>query len=474
MRSLSASQAKAELAKRELARRRLIRFCSYTFPGYQEAAHLKKLGEYLEALERREIRRLMVFMPPRHGKSEICSIRFPAWWLGRNPNDPIILASYAAQLAFSKSRQCRDLLTERLYQNVFGRYGSVDVPVELSDDVRRVEAWQLEGYRGGMVAAGVGGGITGYGAKLLVIDDPVKNREEADSTTIREKHWEWYTSTARTRLEPDAAILLIMTRWHPNDLAGRLLDAEKEGADKWVKLILPALAEEGDPLGREKGEALWPERFPVQDLRETEAAIGPRDWLALYQQKPRAPSGALFRREWFAERMLDHPPKDLKKVVWYWDLAVSVKERAHYTAGARMGLTSDERIVILNIVRFKKEWPDARPQIIQLARQDPLKPEVGVEKQAFQLAALQELARAPDFRGIPLQGVPVEKGKQQRALPWATRAELGEIYIVQGPWNAEFFSELLDFPMGEFDDQVDAVSGGYYMLTKVPTGGFLF
>lgn len=451
------------MAQRELARRRLLDFCTYTFPGYEKAEHLKKLAEYLEALERREIRRLMVFMPPRHGKSEMCSIRFPAWWLGRNPDAPIILASYAANLAYSKSRQCRNLLAERLHQNIFGRYACVDVPIELSEDSKRMDAWELRGHRGGMVAAGVGGGITGYGAKLLIIDDPVKNREEADSSIMRDKAWEWYTSTARTRLEPDAVILLIMTRWHPDDLGGRLLNAEKEGGDKWVKVVLPALAEEGDALGRQEGEALWPDRFPLPDLEATKAAIGPRDWLALYQQRPRPPEGALIRLEWFEGHMLDAEP-DMVRVVWCWDLAVSVKERANYTVGARVGVTHDGRIVILNIVRLKAEWPDVRPRIPLLARADPERPTVGVESAAFQLAAVQELARDKAMLGIPLVAIEADRDKQARALPWITRAQLGRVDILRGDWNADFFSEICDFPVGEFDDQVDAVSGAVFML----------
>jgi predicted phage terminase large subunit-like protein len=443
-----------EKARREKARRSLLEFVSYTFPAYVRAAHLDKLAGKLEAIERGEIDRLMVFMPPRHGKTELAGIRFPAWYLGRHPDDPVIFASYAASLAHSKSRECRNLIESQAYQNVFGRFSCVDEPVELAEDERAVQAWRIAGHRGGMIAAGVGGGMTGYGAKLLIVDDPHKNRQEANSQTMREQVWGWYTSTARTRPEPGAAIVLIQTRWHPDDLAGRLLKlAETDPkADRWEVLHLPALSEDG--------QALWPERFPVEELEKTRATIGSWEFEALYQGRPRPLEGALFKREWF--RVADRAPEGLTWVR-FWDLAVSVKETADFTVGGRAALAEDGTLYIADVVRGRWEWPAAKKIIIQTALADG-PGEVGIEKVAFQLAAVQELRQEPALLAHTIREVEPDRDKVARALPWAARAEAGKVVLVIGDWIGDFLAEVCDFPLGEHDDQVDAVSGGVQML----------
>jgi len=245
--------AQAELAKRELARRHLIDFSTYTFPQYQVAAHNILLAQYLESVERyvstggaEGIGRLMVFMPPRHGKSELVSVRFPTWFLGRNPDKRVILASVTASLATGFSRQGRNIIQGVAYQAVFGNQSGQDEPVGLSEDSRSAEAWNLAGHRGGLVAAGVGGSIIGRGAHLGIIDDPFKDRADAESQVVRDRVDDWYRSTFYTRLEDGSAVVLMHQRWHADDEAGRLLKrmVEDEGADQWVVLNLPAIAEE--------------------------------------------------------------------------------------------------------------------------------------------------------------------------------------------------------------------------------------
>jgi len=445
-----------ERAKREKARRGLLEFTTYTFPTYMLAAHNRVLAAKLEGVERGEIRRLMIFMPPRHGKTELAGIRFPAWYLGRHPDHPIIFASYSASLAQGKSRECRNLVESQRYQNVFGRFSCVDRPVSLADDRRSVQAWGIEGRRGGMLAAGVGGGITGYGAKLFIIDDPHKNRQEANSATIRDAIWGWYGSTARTRLEPGAAVILIQTRWHQDDLAGRLLrlatsDAQ---ADQWEVLHMPAIGEEG--------RALWPERYPLKELEKIKATIGSWEFEALYQGRPRPREGALFKREWF--RIVDRAPEGLHWVR-YWDLAATVKETSDYTAGARVALGEDGTLYIGDLVAGRWEWPDARRVITSTALSDGRAVDVGIEEAMLQVGMTQELRRDPRLAAHTIRGVRCEKDKVVRANPWAARAEAGKVALVQGAWIGAFIAEACDFPLGDHDDQVDAVSGAVQMLT---------
>lgn len=258
--------------------------------------HLQLLNSKLIDLASGKISRLIVSMPPRHGKSEFCSRYFPAWYLGRYPGRRVILTSYEATFAEAWGRRVRDLVRE---------HGTRTFDVAVRQDVAAARNWELT-TGGGMSTAGVGGSITGKGANLLIVDDPVKNAEEAISPTIRSKIWEWWRSTAYTRLEPGGSALVIMTRWHPEDLAGMLLSGTDETGDRWHELRLPALAEAEDPLGRRYGQALWPERFDEQTLAKIRASLGDYWWHALYQQAPRNIEGV----EW---------PDDYFDGVWFDD-----------------------------------------------------------------------------------------------------------------------------------------------------------
>lgn len=299
--------ALVSLAPAELARRRLADFLALVFPDYQRAPHLDVLCDRLEALERREIDRLMVFAPPRHSKSLHVAQGLPAWWLGRRPTDSVILSSYSSELAESHSRRARGFLDDP-------RFPFPGVAV--SQESAAVGRWHTTAG-GGVIAAGVGGGITGFGADLLVADDLVKGREEADSPAIREATWRWWTEVAQTRLQPRAVVLLTATRWHEDDVPGRVLSSP--GAHRWTVLSLPALAEEGDPLGRREGEPLWPDWFPRERLLALRAELGERAFLALYQQAPTSDAGGIFRREWLAGRWSALPPQG-----WAWPIVQAV------------------------------------------------------------------------------------------------------------------------------------------------------
>lgn len=239
--------------------------------------HLRVLGRKLVDVARGRCPRLVVEMPPRHAKSTLCSHWFPVWYLSLFPQNRVILTSYEAGFAASWGRKVRNSIVEH----------AESLGVGIADDSAAADDWATD-EGGGMVTAGVGGPITGRGADVFIVDDPVKNAEEANSQTIRDKTWDWWLSTARTRLEPGAAALAVMTRWHEDDLVGRILAGADEDPDgiPWEVLRLPALAEHADPLGRKPGEALWPARYDEKAMGQIRRDVGDYVWDALFQQKP--------------------------------------------------------------------------------------------------------------------------------------------------------------------------------------------
>lgn len=284
------------------------------WPLYRHAPHLSLIDEALVAVARHVesggmegIGRLAIFLPPRHGKSQTVARLFPAWFLGRNPDRRIILTGYGASLVEKHSRFVRNLMTSARYRELF--------PTSmLARDSKARSSWDLYGREGGMDSPGILGAATGKGAHVLIIDDPVKSRKEAESKIVRDSVWEAYRSDLYTRLEPGGAVILIMTRWHEDDLAGRLLREGDEG-DDWSIINLPALAEIGDALGRDAGEALWPARYPEERLAKIRAALGEYAFAALYQQQPRPREGALFKYEWIEAARISQMPERLSRVV---------------------------------------------------------------------------------------------------------------------------------------------------------------
>ena len=271
------------------ARNSLAVFSVLTNPKYAINWHHRAIMEKLEAVERGEIKRLILTMPPRHGKSQLASINFPAWYLGKNPDKEIIIASYNSDLAQDFGGKTRELVSDPIYQNIFG--------TNLRSDEKSKSKWRLK-EGGTYTAVGVGGAITGRGANVFIIDDPLKNREEANSLLIRDKQWEWYTSTAYTRLEKDAAIILILTRWSYDDLAGRLLEAQEEGAEEWELVTFPAVATEPEKH-RKIGDPLWEDKYDKAALENIKTTVGLMDWAALYQQTPIISETQEFKQEYF-------------------------------------------------------------------------------------------------------------------------------------------------------------------------------
>lgn len=501
------SDAQRELARREQARRHLVSFSEYVAPNYyRAAAHHRLIAEYLELVEtfvrtkgKSGIGRLLVLCPPRHGKSEQVSRHFPAWVLGRMPDTRVILASYGADLATKHSRAAREIVKGDRYQTVFGGLATVDAPVQLSADSQSVEAWDLAApHRGGMVAAGVGGAITGTGANILIVDDPVKNRAEADSETAREKVWEWWTSTAYTRLEDGAAVIGMLTRWHGDDWAGRLLKAQASDpkADQWVVVCLPALwgepvipdgktfeeaqheamlegvwIEREDPLGRRDGQALWPQKYNEDDLQRIRVNVGPYDFEALYQQQPYLRSGNMFRRDWFP--VVNEPPKgdDIVAQVRFWDKA-GTSGGGKRTAGVLMALTSGGLVFVLHVEKGQWSSYEREQTILKTAMADRQRPgprvsiwheqEPGSSGKDSAEATNRMLAKA----GFYARFETPTGDKVTRAEPWSSLAQGGGVRLVLGGWNREYIEEHAAFPKGNFLDQVDASSGALSKLMR--------
>ena len=461
--ALSKEEVVQELLLRHDAQDGLIDFTTYTSPGYEPAQHHHMIAEALQRVERGETKRLMLFMPPRHGKSELASRRFPAWCLGRNPHLQIISASYNSELASDFGREVRNLVASQEYRNVFEG-------VELAADSQSANRWHTNS--GGVyTAAGVGSGITGRGANLGIVDDPVKDREEADSETVQHRVWDWYRSTFYTRLMPDAAIVVIMTRWHDLDLAGRLLEEQEHGGDQWDIIELPALAKDEDPMGREQGAALWPEWYDGDRLDQIRRVVGSREWASLYQQDPQAEQGTFFLREWI--QYWDDLPNDLQ-IYGASDYAVKDGE-GDYTVHGIAGVDPNQDLFILDIWREQASsdvWIDALLDLVEKWRPLDWAEESGQIRASLDPFIQARMAeRRVFFNRI---GYPSVANKRNRAQAIRGRMSQGKVFLPKGaPWVDELESELLRFDAGRYDDQVDVMSLFGRMLSQMQPAGEL-
>ncbi|MDX2163608.1 MAG: phage terminase large subunit [bacterium] len=431
------------------------------FPRLEHVPHLDLLDQHLEAVESASGGRLIVSMPPRHGKSLTVSRLFPAWWLARHPDQRVIMASYAASLATRHSRLTRNLMLAPLYQ----AWSNGVRPATAREGSASVQSWDIAApgglAGGGMDAVGVGGGITGKGAHLIIVDDPVKSRAEAESRFWREKIWDWFLNDLFTRREPGANVIVVMTRWHPDDLVGRLLRSEP---DAWRYLRLPALAEADDPLGRAPGEALWEERFSRQMLEDTRRLMGESAFAGLYQQNPVTREGGMFKAADL--RVIESANalnEEFAQVVRFWDLALTASPHSDYSAGVKMAVTRSGSLVILDVLRFRKTWDGVRDAVIRTARDDSHSVFIGIEAAAGGKQVVAELLR--ELQGIYARAVKPAGAKHVRAQSLAAKAEAGQLYIVRGAWTDALIEEFVHFPNGIHDDQVDAAVGAYSLLS---------
>lgn len=409
-------------------------------PGF--AAHHELLIDELEAVERGDIDRLMLLLPPGSAKSTYASVLFPPWFMGRNPAMSLIVVSHTSELAERFGRRVRNIVAGQEFGNVFG-FG-------IAADSAAAGRWDTS--KGGeYFAAGVGGSVTGRRADLALIDDPVKSREDADSERSRETAWQWYVNDLLTRLKPGARQILVMTRWHEDDLGGRILQRESH---KWRVVKLPMIAGPGDPLGRSAGERLWPEWFTSEMIETAQQDV--RAWNALYQQEPVADDGDYFKRDWFGEY------DELPKVVHVYgasDYAVT-EGSGDYTEHGVFALDSQDNLYVIDWWRGQASsdvWIDRQCDLI--ARHSPLTwfGESGPIRRAIEPYLIRRMEERRAF--CRMEWLASIHDKPTRARSIQARAAMGKVFFPKSAaWKADVMGQMLRFPVAKHDDAVDVFS----------------
>jgi predicted phage terminase large subunit-like protein len=427
------------------ATQKLLGFAEHVLADQQQspARHHRALIERLEDVAEGRCDRLMVQMPPGSAKSTYGSVLFPAYFLGRHPGGKIIATAHTASLAAHFGRQVRRVIVE--YGDVLG--------LELDKDRRAANEFLLQD-RGAYFAAGVRGPITGRRADLILIDDPIKSWAEAESPVFRDALYDWYRAELTARLRPGGRIVFIMTRWHDDDLAGRLARGDRD----WTMLRLPALAEEDDPLGRQVGEPLWPEWQDAEAIEGIRREIGDRSFAAMYQQNPRPPESLLFDVKKIG--ILAEATATLR-TVRAWDLAATVPVAGRdpdYTVGVKLGMTAADEIVVLDVRRIRGNAGEVENLIVRSAEMDGRETVVGLPQDPGQAGAAQIVYLKRRLEPFKVVATPETGAKAVRAMPAAAQIDRGAVKLIAAPWNDSFLRELEAFPDARKDDQVDAFS----------------
>jgi predicted phage terminase large subunit-like protein len=412
-------------------------FIARMYPGYMQGQHIALLQTALEKAMDTPNYRLMVTLPPRHSKSLHVSENAPAFYLGKNPDNRVMQVSHTADLAFTFSRRVRNKILDP-------RWPFLSVGV--AGDKSAVKAWDIAGRLGGYLAVGVGGSPAGHGANLIIIDDPIGSVAEAESEASREALKEWYHGTIRDRLEPGGSMIVTATRWHEDDLSGHLLAEMRNGGEIWNHLHLPAI--------NSKGEALWPERWPIEALQQIKKAVGSRVWAARFQGMPSPLEGGLLQRGWW--RFYRSVPQKLKGHIQSWDMAFKETKEGSYVVGQVWATLGADRY-LLDQVRFRgdfpatlqmfrafsKKWPQAKLKLIESKANGP----------AVAASLRSEISGIVEINPIG--------GKLARASAVSAQIESGNVYLPDpslNPWVYDFIEECAQFPHGSHDDQVDAMS----------------
>lgn len=480
----------------ERARRHLVPFMQFTRKGYKAGMFHKQLGEalekFLDDVVAEKSPRLIIMAPPRHGKSEEASRCFPAFALGKYPDLDIIATSYASDLASSINRDVQRIIDSEEYRELFPDttlWGTNIRTVADGSYLRNSDIFEIVDHKGIYKSAGVGAGVTGRGARVILVDDPIKDAQEAGSETIRQGVWDWFTSTLYTRLMPGGGIIIIMTRWHEDDLVGRILANMKMGGEQYQVLRFPAVAEEDEfdedkVLLRKKGEALHPERYPLKALERIKLGtsdkpgVGSKVWASLYQQRPAAAEGNLFKKDnwqWHRlqnkrysemtqrERRALHIQLDINMVTQTWDTALGVKKQNDYSACVTLGIAKS-RFYILDVWKDRLQFPDVKRQVEMLFDAWAVVNKVNVEGggSASGKATVQAVSR--DSR-VPIFEVIHATDKVLRADTITPYHEGKMIYFLEGPngekeeWQSDFIDQCSNFPNAKHDDDVDAFIG---------------
>jgi len=471
-------EAAQELLRRQGARDSSLSFARYVDPTYQVNAFYRHLNETLDKVISGEIKKLMIFAPPQHGKSRTISEIFPARWLGVYPNLPVAIVSYVATPAQKFSTQARDIIESAEYARLYGELSDSNQPIRLREDSRAKNLWRL-GYplKGALWAGGIGGPITSHGFGLILIDDPFKGWKEARSLTIRNSVYEYYRHTLMTRLWEGGRQIIVMTRWDPDDLAGRLISEE---GDEWAIIRYPAIAETqeerdannaliglpaglDDPLGREAGEALSPERFSEEGLQEKEKSVGPRAWNHEYQGAPRMAEGDRIKREWFD--YVAKAPSGARRIR-YIDKA-GTEGGGAYTAMVLMA-EYQGTFYVEDVVRGQWSANQRETEIHKVIKRDT---------QMYGSNYVCWIEQEPGSGGKESAEHTIKKNagyrikadrptgdKDARLDPFADQAEAGNVMLVMGLWNSAWLEELTSIPNGAYRDQADATAGAFNKL----------
>lgn len=446
-----------EAEERQEARSGLLAFTQWTKPNYEVNWHHKELCGLLDKFARGEIRFLMVFLPPRTGKSELVSRRLPAFIQGLNPDAEILSASYNASLASEMTSDVQKIMDSDEYRELFPKTVIPQAGKKKQGYIRSSKGHDVIHRRGKYRSGGIDGSFTGKGANFLIIDDPFKNRKEADSPTRRETVWNAYKSSLRTRLEKGGSVLITLTRWHEDDLAGRIEMEMKNDPDfeKFVTFSFPMIKEDdSNPLDpRELGEPLWPEKYDLDECKRLKKSVGAREWSALYQQKPTSSGGAIIQRRWTTKRYRELPSR-IDEFVLSWDMSFKDSDGSDYVVGMCWAKAGAEYFAV-DLVRDRMGFVATIQALRDMSKKHPKAFVKLVEDKANGSAAIDSLKKE-----IPgLIAVEPNGSKESRVNAVAPAWEAGNVLLPEGaPWVADFVEEVVAFPRGAHDDQCDAMS----------------
>lgn len=456
---ISKSDAARELLNRRKGRRTFADFCRYVSLEDEPAKHHLLICDAVDRIVDGDLRRVMIFMPPGSAKSTYGSVLTPAYFLGRLGNKGVITASYGDTLATRFGRKTRNLIKSPEYRALFPE-------TDLASDSQAKGEWETT--QGGFYfATGVGGGVTGRRADLAIIDDPIRGRADADSELIRSKVWDWYLDDLRTRLKPDAAIILIMTRWHEDDLAGRILPESWSGesglikakdGEEWQVICLPAQARDGDILGRQEGEWLWQEWFSPSFWEQTKATAtltDARTWNSLYQQTPKSTEGTFFKREWFQRYESGEYPANVNKYIGT-DFAVS-EGKGDFTEFGAFYIDEQSDIWITDWWTGRETpnvWIERLLDLVKTHKPLSVFGESGVIRKSVEPFMTARMQARNVYSNI--EWIARTQDKAAMARSFQARAAQGKVHIPYTDWGNRLIEQLCAFPAGKHDDTVDA------------------
>lgn len=449
----------------QAARDDLIEFCKQMDPNYKVGTHHRMLANMLMAIAEGDKDRISVNIAPRHGKSQLVSIYFPAWFLGKYPDKKVLMVSHTADLAVDFGRKVRNLIATEDYKRIFPA-------VTLAADSKSAGRWNTN-FQGEYFATGVGSALAGRGADLLLIDDPHNEQDIVNGNyEVFEKAWTWFTTGARTRLMPGGRIAIIQTRWHPDDLTGKVIKdmSVNDGTDQYEVVEFPAILNENTP----NEKALWPEQFSLEDLRRIKAGMPTFQWNAQYQQNPTAEGAAIIKRDWWKIWDKEDPPR-CEYIILAMDTAAETNNRADYTAITTWGVFKDERltddnyhIILLNAINTRVEFPELKD--LALEQWNEWKPDSFiVEKKSSGVALYQELRRM----GIPVSEFTPSRGTGDKMVRLNAVSDLfrsGMVWRSEHRWAEEVVEQIAGFPAVSHDDLVDSTT---LALNRFRNGGFV-